>query len=141
MKKTAGARAWIDTSALLALASPRDQYHARAVELAAAHRRAGGQWVSSVMVLDEMHRAILYRRKAALARLMVSKLLDDPAIKWMDVTTTTVSAAVSAWLERFHDQDFSLTDAVSFELMTRERLSDAFAFDRHFIVAGFRLLA
>ena len=43
-------------------------------------------------------------------------------------------------IERFHDQDFSLTDAVSFELMVREGLSEAFAFDRHFTVAGFQLV-
>lgn len=140
MKRTAGARVWIDTSALLALASPRDQYHARAVALAEAHRRSGGRWVGSVMILDEMHRAILYRAGSGVAGSTVSRLMADPSIEWMDVTTKIASAAVSAWLERFQDQHFSLTDAVSFELMTRARLTDAFAFDRHFTVAGFRLL-
>ena len=140
MKRTAGARAWIDTSAFLALASPRDQYHAHAVALAAAHQRSGGRWVTSVMVLDEVHRAILYRRDAPTARAAISRLLSDPAIEWLDVTAATVASAVSAWIERFHDQDFSLTDAVSFELMVRERLTEAFAFDRHFTIAGFQLV-
>jgi len=49
------ARAAMDTGALLALASPRDQYHTRAVETATAHLRSGGRWVGSVLVLAELH--------------------------------------------------------------------------------------
>ena len=135
-----GGIAWIDTGALLALASPRDQYHARALDLAASHRDAGGQWVSSVLVMSEFHRRILYRVGPAVARSAVAHLLADPASRWLEVTPDLVSRAVSAWLERFQDQDFSLTDAVSFELMQREGLTQAFAFDRHYVVAGFQLL-
>jgi len=51
-----------------------------------------------------------------------------------------VRDAVSAWLERFRDQRFSMTDAVSFEVMRRERLKTAFAFDQDFETAGFGLL-
>jgi len=135
-----GGTAWIDTSALLALASPRDQYHARAVGLAASHRQAGGRWVSSVLVLGEFHRRTLYRAGPSVARGAVTRLLADPANRWLDVTTSVASGAVSSWLERFHDQDITLTDAVSFELMTREGLTHAFAFDKHYAVAGFQLL-
>jgi len=34
----------------------------------------------------------------------------------------------------------SFADAVSFEVMRRERLTHAFAFDKHFVTAGFKLL-
>jgi predicted nucleic acid-binding protein len=44
------------------------------------------------------------------------------------------------WLARFADQRFSLTDAVSFEIMRLERISNAFAFDSDFIRADFQLL-
>jgi predicted nucleic acid-binding protein len=134
------ARAWIDTSALLALASPRDQHHARAVQILNAHQRAGIRWASSVLVLDEFHRAILYRGGPAPARSAIIALLNDPAIEWLDVSAALAAEATTAWLERHADQDYSLTDAVSFELMTRERIAEAFAFDRHYLVAGFRLL-
>jgi predicted nucleic acid-binding protein len=43
-------------------------------------------------------------------------------------------------LARFSDQDFSLIDLVSFEVMRRSRVTHAFAFDRHFAIAGFELL-
>jgi hypothetical protein len=135
-----GGTAWIDTGALVALASPRDQYHARAVALAQSFRRAGGQWVSSVLVLAEFHWQMLRRGGAAVARSALIPVQADPAYRWLDVTSAIAARAVSEWLDRFHDQDFSLTDAVSFELMTREGLREAFAFDKHYLVAGFQLL-
>ncbi|MGH7581673.1 MAG: type II toxin-antitoxin system VapC family toxin, partial [Gemmatimonadales bacterium] len=116
-------------------------YHARAIATATSHARSRGTWVSSVLVADEFHRLLLYRGGRAAARAAVTRLLADPSMRWLPVSAELVSAAVSAWIDRFHDQDFSLADAVSFELMRREKISEAFAFDRHFVVAGYGVLA
>jgi predicted nucleic acid-binding protein len=51
-----------------------------------------------------------------------------------------VRTAIDRWIVRFADQRFSLTDAVTFELMSRERISRAFAFDSDFETAGFTLM-
>ena len=67
-------------------------------------------------------------------------MLGDAGYEWLDVPADVVSGAIPNWLERFRDQRFSLTDAVSFELMKRERLTRAFAFDRQFVTAGYELL-
>lgn len=96
--------------------------------------------MSSVLVLAEFHRHALFHRGPAFARAKIRDVLSDPAHTWLDVSTALADAALSAWLERFEDQDFSLADAVSFELMQREGLAEAFAFDKHYVVAGFRLL-
>lgn len=133
-------RALIDTGALLALASPRDQYHKEAVRIARRFAKKGGRWVGSVLVLAELHGHLLHRRGAATARDHLTALLRDPAFTWEEVGTELIEAAASAWLERYHDQRFSLTDAVSFEIMRRESLDSAFGFDRDFVTAGFRLL-
>ena len=52
----------------------------------------------------------------------------------------TSSRALDSWIGRFADQRLSLTDAVTFELMRREKLTHAFAFDADFVTAGFALL-
>lgn len=65
---------------------------------------------------------------------------ERPGYEWLDAPVTLVSEAMSHWLDRFPDQSFSLADAVSFELMRRERLTQAFAFDQHYVTAGFELL-
>ena len=100
-------RALVDTSALLALANGRDQWHARAVQA---------------------------------AREAVGRLLADPVHEWLAVTPDVVHHANTGWLMKYPDQGFSLTDAINFETMRRARVTHAFAFDRHFEVAGFKLI-
>jgi predicted nucleic acid-binding protein len=52
-------RALIDSSALLALANPRDQYHAPAVTIGRRFLSGGGRWVGSALVLGELHAHLL----------------------------------------------------------------------------------
>ena len=133
-------RALVDTDALIALSRRKDQHHARAVEIAERHLGAGGQFVSTTLILAEFHSHLLYLRGPAEARAAVSALLDDPVHDWFPVAPDLEREAVQRWLARFSDQAFSLIDAVSFEVMRRHKLTHAFAFDRHFVVAGFALL-
>jgi predicted nucleic acid-binding protein len=132
--------ALVDTGALLAISRKADQYHARATTIAERHHRGGGSYVGTTLILGELHAHLLFLRGPAEARAVVLRLLDDPAHSWLEVSADLVRSAVQNWLQRFTDQDFSLVDAVSFEVMKRERLTHAFAFDHHFEVAGFRLL-
>jgi len=133
-------RALADTGALLALASPRDQYHARATDIARRFVAGGGRLVGTALVLAELYSHLLYLAGPARARRVTTALLEDPAYEWLDVPVSLIRAAVSGWLERFADQRFSLTDAVSFEVMRRQRITTAFAFDEDFVTAGFGLL-
>ncbi len=133
-------RASVDTSALLAAASPQDQYHHDAVAIGRRFLAGGGRWLGTTLVLAELHGHLLRRHGPAPARTVIRRLLGDPSYEWVEASPTLVRDAVTAWLERFHDQRFSLTDAVTFEVMRRERISEAFAFDQDFVTAGFELL-
>ena len=128
-------------SALLALANPRDQYHDRAVKASAAASRNGVTWVCTLLVLAELHGHLLRYQTPARARATLHALSADRSFDWIDVTDQLVRGAVESWITRFSDQAISLTDAVTFEVMRKEGLSVAFAFGRHFTVAGFRVLA
>ena len=130
----------VDTSALLAVANPRDQYHAAAVATARKHLGAGGRFMGSALVLGELHGHLLQRRGATQARVVLDALLHDSAYAWEAVSPRLLGEAVANWLERFGDQRFSLTDAVSFQLMRSQRISVAFAYDEDFRTAGFGLL-
>jgi uncharacterized protein len=130
----------VDTSALLAVANPRDQYHSAAVAAARTHLSEGGRFIGSVLVLGELHGHLLQRRGATQARAVLDALLHDSAYAWEAVSARVVSEAVANWLERFGDQEFSLTDAVSFQLMRSHRVTVAFAYDEDFRTAGFGLL-
>lgn len=133
-------RALVDTSALLALARRGDQYHTDAVALADGWLTGGGRFIGSVLILAELHSHLLYLRGPGPARTALRLLLADPAHEWLDVGPELVGEATENWLIRYADQSFSLIDAVSFEIMRRERITHAFAFDHHFEIAGFELL-
>ena len=101
----------------------------------------GSRLVGTVLILAEFQAHFLYLMGPARARAIVTDLMNDPMYEWRDVSAELVTAAVSAWLERFRDQRFSLADAVSFEVMSQDGLGQAFAFDGRFRTAGFELLA
>lgn len=133
-------RVLADTSALLALSRRGDQYHAAAVKIAARHVEAGGRYIGSTLILSEFYSHLLYQRGPAAATAALTHLLDDPVHDWVDVTGELVRDAKNRWLARYADQNFSLVDAVSFEIMRRAKLTRAFSFDRHFETAGFELV-
>jgi predicted nucleic acid-binding protein len=133
-------RALVDTSALLALSHARDQHHESAVAIAARHRAAGGTFVGTTLILGELHGHLLHLRTPAVARAALEHLLADPLHEWLDVGRELARDASANWLARYADQSFTLVDAVSFEVMRRSKLTEAFTFDRHFEIAGFRRL-
>jgi len=51
-----------------------------------------------------------------------------------------IEAQAEAILRHYSDQDFSYTDAVSFAVMRQRGIAEAFAFDNHFLTAGFTLV-
>lgn len=133
-------RVFVDTSALVALTVLPDVNSTRARRI--AHRLRGGDGlVGTTAILTEFHSYILYRRGVETARRVVAALLLDPLHNWLPVSRELVEAAAQNWLTRFSDQKFSLIDAISFETMRREKITDAFSFDRHFLVAGFDLVS
>jgi predicted nucleic acid-binding protein len=133
-------RAAADTGALLALASSRDQYHVRARKTLSRLQSANARFVGHALVLGELHGHLLRRLEPADARRIVVGLMQDPSFEWIDVSVDLVGRAFARWIERFPDQRFSLTDAVTFEMMRAERITHAFAFDQDFVTAGFSLL-
>ncbi len=60
----------IDTSALLALANPRDQYHTRAVAIAKRLVGSGSRLIGTVLILPEFQAHFLYLMGPARARAM-----------------------------------------------------------------------
>ncbi len=113
----------------------------RAVAIAKRLVESGSRLIGTVLILAEFQAHFLYLMGPARARAIVTDLMNDPMCEWRDVSGELVTAAVRAWLERFRDQRFSLADAVNFEVMLRDGLVQAFAFDRGFRTAGFEMLA
>lgn len=130
---------FLDTSGWLAALSPREAAHARTREIYEGQIGEGGRLLTTSLILAEMHTLVLRFRGSAPALALLDQLAADPSHEVIDVDRELRLAAVERWLRRFNDHDFSLADAVSFEVMRRRRVRKALALDRHFVEAGFEL--
>jgi hypothetical protein len=127
---------FVDTSAWYGLADPRYPHHPALTEALSDRVRRGARVVTTNLVVAETHALLLRRggRRAALR--FLDEVGREPILVEMSSRQLEGRARVD-WLLRFNDQAFTLTDAVSFAVMTERRIREALALDRHFATAGF----
>lgn len=75
------------------------------------------------------------------ARDAIAAVQRDPTHVVLPVDAELVVSAAERWIDRYSDQQFSLCDAVSFEIMKREGITRALSVHRHFLTAGFEAIA
>ena len=130
------AELFVDASAWIALADADDANHVAAAAVYPNLLKAYRRLVTTNLVIAEAY--ILIRRelghKAAMTFLNRLKL--SPRIEKV-YADAELETQAEEWLQRYDDQLFSYADAVSFALMQRRGITEAFAFDKHFVVAGF----
>lgn len=131
---------FLDTSGWLAAMSGRESAHVAARAAYSEEVLGGGQLVTTALVLAEMQVLLLKVSGPAAALRFLDGVAADASHEVVDVDRDLRLAAVERWLRRYADQEFSLTDAVSFEVMRRRRLRRVLALDRHFVTAGFELV-
>lgn len=133
------AEVFVDTSAWYPIAVATHPDHERVAAALRASVQAGTRIVTTNLVIAECH-ALLLRRVHRAAALTFVRTLREPPNLVVTSTAALEAAAVGNWLERFADQDYSFTDAVSFAVMAERDMTDSIALDYHFASAGFRLL-
>lgn len=132
---------FLDTSGWFAALSPRDQYHARAAPHYRKLLQSGRTpLVTTNLVVAEMHALLARRAGDEVGVRFLDRLHADAAHVVLWVTRALERGAVDRWLRPFAGRGFSLTDAVSFEVMRSEEIASAFTFDHHFSDAGFALV-
>jgi predicted nucleic acid-binding protein len=130
---------FLDTSGWLAAVNPRDTHHRAAAETYDGYTASRTTFVTSNLVIAEMHALIVRERGPKAGCDLMDAVYADPLYCVISVDRDLESRAVENWLRRFTEVRFSLTDAVSFQIMKNERISDVFALDHHFEIAGFRM--
>lgn len=133
-------KVFVDTSGWLAAINTRDSQYNNVVETYSDLVAKRTTFVTSNLVVAEMHILIVRERGAAAGCALLDAIYTDPLYRVVAVDRELESEATDRWLRRFSDQRFSLTDAVSFEIMRRDRIGDALALDKHFEVAGYRMM-
>lgn len=125
---------FVDTSALLAVVYARDANHGPANRLWAEVVPSGEPLVSTNYVLLET--IALAQRRFGMAAVDAFSMRVAPSleIEWVDQELHRAGVAAVLAANR---RQLSLVDCVSFEVMRRRGLRQAFAFDHDFIDQGF----
>ncbi len=130
---------FVDTSAWYVLAVSSTPQH-RKVSEALRHRIEGrARIVTTNLIVAETHGLLLRRTSRNVALTFARQVRRAPNIV-ITSSTEYEEDAVTDWLEKFDDQSFSFTDAVSFAVMSDLGLREALALDHHFAVAGFEVV-
>ena len=130
---------FVDTSAWYPIVVRSHSAHAELSAELTALVRAGERLVTTNLVIAETH-ALLSIRAGAPTALAFLRHATTPPTEVVTSTPELELEARDAWLTRFADQAFSLTDAVSFVVMTRRRIRSALTLDHHFAVAAFTMI-
>jgi uncharacterized protein len=131
---------FLDTAGWFAALSPREGGHEKAMSAYADAARRGLLLVTTPLVAAEMHTLILRWRDPNAGAFFLESVFESGAHHVAPLDDDLIQAALSRWIRRFADKPISLADAVSFEVMRRERITRALTFDRHFAAAGYEIL-
>lgn len=125
-----------DTSALYALLDRDGTDHERATDV--FRGLEGETIVTHRFVVTES--AALARRRLGPAS--VAHLIDGllAPMTLLDLSDETFDQVLAAHAGSAATSGLSLVDRLSFELMRREQITTAFAFDRDFVTAGFAVV-
>lgn len=132
----ARATLFVDTGYVIALVSPRDRFHAAAVEWAGRIKRDNILLVTSRAVQLEFGAALSRTPHRAIAIDLLDEMERDPEIEIAPLSEALFQSSLQLFRDRT-DKDWSLTDCVSFTLMRQRAITVALTTDAHFIQAGF----
>ncbi len=134
---------FVDTGALIALADRKDQYHSEAVKIYTRLKLRKEHLLLTDYVIDET----VTRLRYDLNHLVASKFLDfiERVEKTGVMTIETINKALfqkaKSIFRKYDDSVLSFTDCASFAVCKKHKISEAFAFDRHFTMMGISLLS
>lgn len=126
-----------DTGYWEAALNPRDNLHARALEISSKLGQA--RILTTEMVLDELLAALSRQTVREFAIRGVDKILNNPNVEVVPQTSIQFREAFELY-KRMVDKEWSLTDCTSINVMRARGISEALTHDHHFEQAGFKAL-
>jgi len=128
---------FLDTGYVLALELSNDQNHRAAVKHWRSIRKRLPPLVTTSYVFDEVVTYFNSRGYHAKAVEVGNRLLTSPSVQFVQVDEGLFKEGWH-YFQQHQDKDYSLTDCISFVVMKRFGIETAFAFDQHFVQAGFK---
>jgi predicted nucleic acid-binding protein len=129
---------FIDTGAFLARYVQRDEHHEKARTFWDELTHNNVPCLTSSLVLSETFTLLGRRTTHAFAAGRARQIYSSSILQILRPDAKDEVAAIIL-LEKYADQNVSFCDCVSFVLMRRAGISDAFTFDGDFAIAGFNI--
>ena len=130
-----------DTGYWRAMHDPDDDLHRKAREI--TDTLSGSRIVTSEMVIVEFLNSVARYgsagRSQAVATVLALYRSSDEQVDIVPQTDAQLANAIARYASR-PDQRWSLTDCASFLIMEQKGITEALAYDRDFVQAGFRAL-
>ena len=130
---------FVDTSAFLGWYNQSDQYHTLARSIWLNLEAQGRPLYTSNFVLDETLTLLARRTSYAFSAEQGGALYDSNTLTILRPSVQDELTSLTLF-EKYADQKISFTDCVSFALMRKVGLKQAFTFDKHFRYAGFEVV-
>ena len=125
-----------DTSFFLASLNPDDELHDQAIALS---REIDAPRITTGFVILEVANAMRRGMQRAQFAEFYTRLSEHPRARIIPVSQKLFERGYGLFASR-KDKDWSLTDCISFIVMSEAGLSEALTHDRHFERAGFAAL-
>jgi predicted nucleic acid-binding protein len=130
---------FLDTSYAVALSSPKDSLHQKAVHLATQIKATGTLMITTQAVMLEIGNSLSKQHYRRAAVSLLYALEADPRIENIPLSKSLYDRAFQLYRNRM-DKEWGLIDCVSFVVMSERGITDALTADIHFQQAGFRAL-
>ena len=129
-------KVYVDTSAWYALQITDDANHRQAKEVFPVLLKAYGTLITSNHIVGETYTLLRISKGYNEARRYLEILRQSPRLEVHFADPDAEREAFSL-LDQYQEHPFSFVDGLSFAIMKREGIRDAFTFDIHFRIAGF----
>jgi predicted nucleic acid-binding protein len=130
---------FLDTAFAIALISPKDAFHERALELAKQVEKNKTHLVTTRAVIIEIGNALSKETMRKSAVELIDSMEEDETIAVVPVSEEIYNDAFKIFRSRL-DKEWGLTDCISFVVMKQQGIANALTADQHFQQAGFTAL-
>lgn len=132
-------RFFLDTSYIIALETADDINHHRTLKHWQNLIKGTPNFVTTSYIFDEMVTFFNSRNRHQKAVEVGSRLLGSALVQFIHVDEVLF---FEGWqlFQQYNDKSYSLTDCISFVVMTQLNIRTALTFDNHFVQAGFEKL-
>ena len=127
---------FVDTLFVVGYTNERDQYHEKALELAALYNRQPVLTTDAVLLEIGNTLSGRFRQQAIQT---IEDFLESVEAEVVRLNESLFNQAFQLY-KSHADKSWGLVDCISFVVMRERGISDALTCDKHFVQAGFRAL-